>query len=96
MQLKMKQQKSQSQEIKDSLRAFIKEQHDPNTHYTFDSERGSGESEICREDAPSKDCLKLKLDSKKMFEAMQDEGFFCALPSDPERTYMHCKPLPRN
>ncbi|KAG6854935.1 hypothetical protein C0991_009758 [Blastosporella zonata] len=44
-----------------------------------------------------KDLLKafidLQMDSKSLFSAMQDLGFFCALPIDPQRTHMECKPM---
>ncbi|KIM49429.1 hypothetical protein M413DRAFT_438609, partial [Hebeloma cylindrosporum] len=76
---------------KEILRAFIK--HNPNTQYTFDSERGSSESELCREGGrKGRECITLKMTSKELFEAMQSYGFFCALPMEPGRTYMSCKP----
>ncbi|KII88701.1 hypothetical protein PLICRDRAFT_41912 [Plicaturopsis crispa FD-325 SS-3] len=69
---------------------------DPQTRYTFDSERGAPESEICREGGKlGKECIKLQMQSKRLFEAMQARGFFCSLPMDPSRTYMDCKPMPK-
>ncbi|KAG7086601.1 hypothetical protein E1B28_002546 [Marasmius oreades] len=68
----------------------------PNTRYTFDSERDAPVSEICRENGPqSRECIQIRMNSKRMFEAMQSLGFFCALPIDPGKTYMECKPLPK-
>ncbi|KAF8968398.1 hypothetical protein BDZ97DRAFT_1655075, partial [Flammula alnicola] len=71
---------------------------DPNRQYTFDSERGSEESELCREGGhKGRECITLQMNAKRLFEAMQagEQGFFCALPMDPGRTYMSCKPLPK-
>jgi len=77
---------------KDILKAFIK--HDPNGHYTFDSERDSPQSELCREGgSKGRDCITIQMNSKRLFEAMQELGFFCALPMDPSRTDIKCKPL---
>ncbi|KAF8810169.1 hypothetical protein BYT27DRAFT_7187032 [Phlegmacium glaucopus] len=83
----------QKPQPKDTLKAFVK--HDPNCHYTFDSERNSLQSELCREGSGSKgrECITLQMNSKHLFEAMQELGFFCALPMDPSRTYIECKPL---
>jgi hypothetical protein len=39
--------------------------------------------------------LQLQMSSKQMFEAMQNQGFFCSLPSDPAQTHMECKPMPK-
>ncbi|KAF8162925.1 hypothetical protein B0H34DRAFT_693461 [Crassisporium funariophilum] len=76
------------------LNAFIN--HDPKCQYTFDSERGSSQSEICREGGRrGRECMVLQMNSKRLFEAMQEQGFFCALPMDPGRTYMECRPLPK-
>ncbi|KAL4269412.1 hypothetical protein AB1N83_003021 [Pleurotus pulmonarius] len=66
---------------------------DPASKYTFDSERDAPTSEICRE--KDRECVKLQMHSKKMFESMQDLGFFCVLPMDPARTYIECTPLPK-
>ncbi|KAF9484871.1 hypothetical protein BDN70DRAFT_796700, partial [Pholiota conissans] len=68
-------------------------QHQPNKQYTFDSERGSEKSEICREG--DNECITLQMNAKRLFEAMQEQGFFCALPMDPGRTYMKCRPMPK-
>ncbi|KAF9036694.1 hypothetical protein BJ165DRAFT_1532801 [Panaeolus papilionaceus] len=79
---------------KEALKEFVRQ--DPNSDYTFDSQQGSQESELCRgKDRDSEECLKLRMTSTDMFKAMQDQGFFCSLPIDPERTYMECKPLPK-
>ncbi|KAJ7261348.1 hypothetical protein B0H12DRAFT_1106366 [Mycena haematopus] len=66
----------------------------PTARYTFDSERNAPQSEICREDSP-KECITLQMQSKRLFEAMQNLGFFCALPMDPKRTHMECTPIPK-
>ncbi|KAF8350850.1 hypothetical protein F5887DRAFT_876833 [Amanita rubescens] len=69
-------------------------QQDPQATYTFDTERGSSKSELCRETGPSaRDCITLQMQSTRLFQAMQDQGFFCALPMDPARTYIECKRL---
>ncbi|RDB20976.1 hypothetical protein Hypma_011440 [Hypsizygus marmoreus] len=77
------------------LKAFIA--HDPQAEYTFDSERNSPQSEICRKAGPGREreCIDLQMNSKRLFQAMQDLGFFCALPIDPGRTYMECRPMPK-
>ncbi|KAK1218262.1 hypothetical protein PQX77_014635 [Marasmius sp. AFHP31] len=76
------------------LKKFVTK--NPTSHYTFDSERDAPVSEICRENGPnSRECLEIKMNSKRMFEAMQSLGFFCALPIDPGKTHMECKPLPK-
>jgi len=93
--MQQRQKQPKDSQIKAALKEFIKD--DPLSQYTFDSERGSSESELCREDTPNgRECIKLRMDAKKLFEAMQDQGFFCSLPMDPERTYMQCRPIPKN
>lgn len=42
-----------------------------------------------------KDCLALEMYSTQLFAAMQNYGFYCALPSDPSRTHMVCRKLPK-
>ncbi|KJA20264.1 hypothetical protein HYPSUDRAFT_43408 [Hypholoma sublateritium FD-334 SS-4] len=79
--------KSQTDDI---LKAFIK--HQPKQEYTFESDRGSSKSELCRDGG--RECIDLQMDAKHLFQAMQDQGFFCALPIEPGRTYMKCRPLP--
>ncbi|KAF8078114.1 hypothetical protein FPV67DRAFT_35489 [Lyophyllum atratum] len=82
------------EDAKSILKAFIA--HDPQAKYTFDSERNSPQSEICRKGAPEEaDCITLQMNSKRLFEAMQNLGFFCALPINPERTYIECRPMPK-
>ncbi|ESK92872.1 hypothetical protein Moror_9075 [Moniliophthora roreri MCA 2997] len=75
------------------LKSFVAK--DPNTRYTFDSERDAPVSEICREYPQSRECMIIQMNSKRLFESMQSLGFFCALPIDPVKTYMECKPLPK-
>ncbi|KAF9458648.1 hypothetical protein BDZ94DRAFT_1313065 [Collybia nuda] len=76
------------------LKAFIS--HDPTAQYNFDSERDSPQSEICRQGGPrGTECITLQMQSKRLFQAMQDHGFFCALPMDPGRTHMECRPIPQ-
>ncbi|KAJ7168229.1 hypothetical protein C8R43DRAFT_877148, partial [Mycena crocata] len=73
----------------------------PTSRYTFDSERDAPTSEICRQpDAraggnAAPDCITLQMHSKRLFEAMQNLGFFCAMPMDPKRTHMECTPIPK-
>ncbi|TFL07707.1 hypothetical protein BDV98DRAFT_520829 [Pterulicium gracile] len=82
-------------ETKEALRNFIAV--NPSVVYTFDSERDAPESEICREQGPKgRECMILQMQSKQLFEAMQNHGFFCALPMDPSRTHMECKPIPKS
>ncbi|KAG6832697.1 hypothetical protein H0H92_012269 [Tricholoma furcatifolium] len=75
------------------LKSFIA--HDPSADYTFDSEKDSRESEICRHGTPGRHCTTLQMNSQRLFQAMQDLGFFCALPRDPKRTHMECRPMPK-
>ncbi|KAJ7184247.1 hypothetical protein C8R46DRAFT_1063410 [Mycena filopes] len=73
-------------------------QRAPMSRYTFDSERGAAQSEICREPEGSnraRECITIQMQSKRLFEAMQNLGFFCALPMDPKRTHMECTPIPK-
>ncbi|KAF7789529.1 hypothetical protein EIP86_000475 [Pleurotus ostreatoroseus] len=98
----------------ESLKTFVSE--DPQSRYTFDSERGAPESEICREgDKLSRKCIKVNsnafdevipnyagmlfdmdfIESINFIQHQQDLGFFCALPMDPSRTYIECKPIPK-
>ncbi|KAJ6606518.1 hypothetical protein DFH09DRAFT_1120459 [Mycena vulgaris] len=79
------------------LKAFIARA--PAARYTFDSERDAPQSEICRRpssgDAAATECIVLQMHSKRLFEAMQNLGFFCALPMDPTGTHMECTPIPK-
>ncbi|KAJ8581691.1 hypothetical protein M405DRAFT_751364, partial [Rhizopogon salebrosus TDB-379] len=64
--------------------------------YTFDSDRGSLQSEICREGGEKgRECITLRMHSTRLFEAMQKRGFYCALPMDPSRTHIACKKIPQ-
>jgi len=82
-------------EEKKVLESFIAK--NPNARYTFDSERGAPQSEICREEGPKgRECIMLQMYSTQLFEAMQDNGFFCALPMDPTRTHMECTRIPKS
>ncbi|KAL1947715.1 hypothetical protein VTO73DRAFT_13439 [Trametes versicolor] len=77
------------------LKDFIAE--DPNSTYTFDGERDAPRSEICREGKEKgRKCIEMEMYSTKLFQAMQEQGFFCALPMDPTRTHMECKRIPKN
>jgi len=83
-----------SNNAKESLRQFIS--RDPNAHYIFDSERDASQSEICRQGKNlNKECMILQMTSRELFAAMQENGFFCALPMDPTRTYIECKRIPK-
>lgn len=78
-----------------TLKAFVSE--DPNSRYTFDSERDAPQSELCREgDKLSRKCIMIQMHSTRLFQAMQEQGFFCALPMDPSRTHIECKPIPKS
>ncbi|KIM87562.1 hypothetical protein PILCRDRAFT_815113 [Piloderma croceum F 1598] len=84
-----------TKEPKKVLQSFIAK--NPNALYTFDSERGAPQSEICREEGDKRrECIMLQMYSTKLFKAMQDQGFFCALPMDPARTHMECTRLPKS
>ncbi|KAK0210365.1 hypothetical protein DFS33DRAFT_1292726 [Desarmillaria ectypa] len=78
------------------LKSFIGTR--PSSQYTFDSERDSPRSTICRpSDSPDgKECITIEMNSKKLFATMQSLGFFCALPVDPTQTYMECTPMPKS
>jgi len=82
-----------SNNANESLRQFIS--RDPNAHYIFDSERDASQSEICRQSKKNKECMILQMTSRELFAAMQENGFFCALPMDPTRTYIECKRIPK-
>ncbi|KAF9262134.1 hypothetical protein L218DRAFT_929725 [Marasmius fiardii PR-910] len=85
---------SPSENPDEALKNFVAKT--PNSKYTFDSERDAPVSEICRENGKeSRECIQIQMNSKRMFEAMQSLGFFCALPIDPGQTHMECKPLPK-
>jgi hypothetical protein len=73
---------------KEFLKQFIS--RNPNAQYSFDSERNASQSEICRQ-GKNKECIILQMTSRELFAAMQENGFFCALPMDPTRTYIECK-----
>ncbi|TEB35969.1 hypothetical protein FA13DRAFT_1209860 [Coprinellus micaceus] len=76
----------------DRLKSFVNLQ--PKGPYAFDSERDAKVSELCRGSGMNeKDCIKLQMSSRRLFKAMQDQGFYCALPMEPGRTHMVCKPL---
>ncbi|TBU32367.1 hypothetical protein BD311DRAFT_785871 [Dichomitus squalens] len=76
------------------LKEFITE--DPDFAYTFDSERDAPQSELCREGKDKgRECIMLQMHSTRLFQAMQDQGFYCALPMDPTRTHIECKRLPK-
>ncbi|KAG7452853.1 uncharacterized protein BT62DRAFT_31080 [Guyanagaster necrorhizus] len=77
-----------------TLKSFIETR--PSSQYTFDSERDSPRSTICRPSDStdgSKECITIEMNSKKLFATMQSLGFFCALPVDPTQTYMECTPM---
>ncbi|KAI0646931.1 hypothetical protein C8Q79DRAFT_595412 [Trametes meyenii] len=77
-----------------ALKEFIAE--DPNSVYTFDGERGAPRSQLCREGKEkSRKCIEMEMYSTQLFQAMQDQGFYCALPMDPARTHMECKRIPK-
>ncbi|KAJ6488607.1 hypothetical protein C8R47DRAFT_1126266 [Mycena vitilis] len=78
----------------DALKSFIARA--PASRYTFDSERDAPQSEICREDGKlGRECIILQMHSKRLFEAMQNLGFFCSLPMDLTQTRIDCTPIPK-
>ncbi|KAI0747998.1 hypothetical protein C8Q80DRAFT_1270447 [Daedaleopsis nitida] len=78
-----------------TLKDFVAE--DPNSRYTFNSERDAPQSELCREGKDKgRKCIMMQMHSTRLFQAMQDQGFFCVLPMDPARTHIECTPLPKN
>ncbi|KAI0637091.1 hypothetical protein C8Q77DRAFT_1269696 [Trametes polyzona] len=86
---------AQSANPQQKLKDFIAE--DPNSVYTFDSERDAPRSELCREGKEKgRKCIQMEMYSTQLFQAMQDQGFFCALPMDPTRTHIECKRIPKN
>jgi len=85
---------SKGKEADRALSSFIS--RDPKSKYTFDSERGSSQSELCREGGEKgKECIMLQMNAKRLFEAMQENGFYCALPMDPSQTFLECTPIPQ-
>ena len=51
--------------------SFHKNQHDPNGHYTFDSERDSPQSELCREGgSKGRDCITVRFKIRLVFMHM--------------------------
>ncbi|KAK7693319.1 hypothetical protein QCA50_002886 [Cerrena zonata] len=77
-----------------TLKSFIAE--DPDSRYIFDGQRNEPQTEICREGKKlSRKCIQLHMFSTQMFQTMQDQGFFCALPMDPARTHMECFRIPK-
>ncbi|KAM5539005.1 hypothetical protein V8D89_007228 [Ganoderma adspersum] len=91
---KVSQEEGPSNDSDKTLKEFIAE--DPNSTYTFDSERGAPLSELCREGKDKgRKCIMLRMYSTRLFQAMQDQGFYCALPMDPARTHIECKRLPK-
>ncbi|KIP09090.1 hypothetical protein PHLGIDRAFT_29212 [Phlebiopsis gigantea 11061_1 CR5-6] len=83
-----------AQKPEDVLNAFVSE--DPQSKYAFNSARDAPESELCREgDKLSRKCIMIHMQSTRLFQAMQDQGFFCALPMDPKRTEITCQPIPK-
>ncbi|KAI0807145.1 hypothetical protein C8Q74DRAFT_1226111 [Fomes fomentarius] len=77
------------------LDQFIAE--DPDSRYTFDSERDAPQSELCREGKDKgRKCIMMQMQSTRLFQAMQDQGFFCVLPMDPSQTHIECTRIPKN
>ncbi|KAH7912255.1 hypothetical protein BJ138DRAFT_1148892 [Hygrophoropsis aurantiaca] len=86
---------SDAQNAEEKLNTFLSQR--PSGRYTFDSERGAPQSEICREGGEKgHECIVLKMYSTKLFEAMQKHGFYCALPMDPTQTHMVCDKIPQS
>ncbi|KAH9951302.1 hypothetical protein B0H21DRAFT_275728 [Amylocystis lapponica] len=62
--------KMPAKQPEDILKAFIAE--DPDSRYTFHSERNATESELCREGKEkSRKCIMLHMQATKMFATMQ-------------------------
>ncbi|OJA17424.1 hypothetical protein AZE42_04824 [Rhizopogon vesiculosus] len=86
---------SDTQNADTALNTFISQK--AVAEYTFDSDRGSPESELCREGGEKgRECITLRMHSTRLFEAMQKQGFYCAVPMDPSRTHIACKKIPQN
>lgn len=59
-----------------------------------DGSREVPESTVCRRfQSGGQSCLRLRLASTKMFEQMQNMGYFCILPQDTTKTEMECKKI---
>ncbi|KAG8961474.1 hypothetical protein FRC03_005363 [Tulasnella sp. 419] len=85
---------SKRQRASDTVKSFIQES--PQSTYTFDSERDAQEAQLCRQMSDgTQRCIGVELSSKILFERMQELGFYCALPVDPARTHMECRPVPK-
>ncbi|EJD05752.1 uncharacterized protein FOMMEDRAFT_17982 [Fomitiporia mediterranea MF3/22] len=84
----------QSKNANEVLKQFIAKS--PKAKYTFDSERDAPQSELCRaqDGERQKECIMIQMQSTRLFQAMQDHGFFCVLPSDPSQTHIECTPKP--
>jgi len=88
------QKEKSEKKVEEVVRDFVAK--DSSAIYTFDSERGAPQSTLCRENGPGrKECIQVQMYVTKLFEAMQANGFYCSLPSDPTQTHMECKPMPK-
>lgn len=43
----------------------------------------------------SADATQLGLETENLFKAMQSQGYFCALPAEPNQTHMECQKIPK-
>ncbi|KXN72417.1 hypothetical protein CONCODRAFT_77786 [Conidiobolus coronatus NRRL 28638] len=86
-----------NQDNKDSVKQKIEKfvNQAPEANYIIDDDQLA----ICRARAAGEDrasnepCVHLGVSQKEMFTAMQDLGFYCALPSDPTETYFKCQKI---
>ncbi|KAF8606461.1 hypothetical protein BDV93DRAFT_346139 [Ceratobasidium sp. AG-I] len=78
----------------DTVKAFVKVA--PAATYAFDGERNSNHAQLCRRrPGGGEDCIQVSMAAKKLFETMQNMGYFCQLPFDPSQTHMECIPIPK-
>ncbi|QRV90001.1 hypothetical protein RhiJN_18019 [Ceratobasidium sp. AG-Ba] len=78
--------KSNPQEL---VKAFVSIA--PAATYTFDGDRDSESAQLCRrERGKPEQCIQVSMQAKRLFETMQNMGYFCQLPFDPSQTHMEC------
>ncbi|EGW30530.1 uncharacterized protein SPAPADRAFT_143682 [Spathaspora passalidarum NRRL Y-27907] len=68
-------------------------QKDPWKTFIIDGEHNADQSIICTDTNDGKTCLKLGINSVKMFKVMQSLEYFCSLPNDVDATYFECRKI---
>lgn len=69
--------------------------------YTFDSRplqsrEGDRVQKLCRKlPNGTTSCIILGLETERLFMTMQSQGYFCALPAEPNQTHMECHKIPK-